>query len=65
MTKTDITDIIHRLGNVIVAIAGVIMAATAPIDWHNPQLIAGMVIVAIPAFRNSKGNLGGFGKAPQ
>ena len=65
MTKAERTELIHRAANSIGGMCGVIMAASTPIHWSDPKLIAGLILAATAAYRNSTGDLGGFGKTSQ
>lgn len=50
-------EVLNRLGNAIVAFAGIIIASTGPIDWHSPQFWAGVALALVPALRNTTDKL--------
>jgi len=46
-------ELLERSGNGLMAFAGVVVSATGPIDWQNPQFWGGVILTVIPAVRNS------------
>ena len=51
-------DLARRIAAVAVAVAGGIQLLDSPIDWSDPKLWAGLVMVAVPAFYSSSDKIG-------
>ena len=47
-----LSDQTKRIVSMLMAIAGVITAIPGPIDFTNPQFLAGLVLAAVPAYVN-------------
>ena len=52
--KEILYDIGGRILNGLIAFGGVLYLATAPIDWSDPKFWGGVIMVVVPAVRNSK-----------
>jgi hypothetical protein len=55
----DKVDIGKRVAAAVFAACGVIVAATGPIDWSNPQFLAGLVMTILPALYSTGDNIFG------